>query len=298
MAFTVSEFRDLIQLLEQHPTWREELRRWVLTEELLALPQMVRELSDLQRQAEARMGQLAGHVDALAQHVDALAQHVDTLAQYVDGLAQHVDTLARYVDALAQHVDVLAQQTAQLTTHVDEQVQRFDHLLIHISDLSQRMEQLAETQLRMGSDLEQLKGHNLEQRYRERAPAYFSRILRRIHALSNDELIALLDAAVTQGQLSRDEADAVLQADVIVRGRRWEDGTEVYLVVEVSWGVGLHDVQRAAERAALLTRLGIPTLPVVAGVWVTSEAQEPARAWRVWQVTDGRGTPPEVAPHG
>ena len=263
MAFTVSEFRDLIQLLEQHPAWREELRRWVLTEELLALPQMVRELTDLQRQTEARMGQLAGHVDALSQHVDTLVQ-----------------------------------QTAQLTTHVDEQAQRFDRLVIRIDGLTQRMEELAQTQLRMGSDLEQLKGHNLEQRYRERAPAYFSRLLRRVHALSNDELVALLDAAVTQGQLSKDEADAVLQADVIVRGRRWEDGTEVYLVVEVSWGVGLHDVQRAVERAALLARLGTPSLPVVAGFWVTPEAQEPARALRVWQVTDGRVTPPEVAPHG
>src|SRR5262247_1091643 len=106
MAFTVSEFRDLIQLLEQHPAWREELRRWVLTEELLALPQMVRELTDLQRQTGARMGQLAGHVDALSQHVDTLVQ-----------------------------------QTVQLTTHVAEQAQRFDRLLIHISDLSQRMEQ-------------------------------------------------------------------------------------------------------------------------------------------------------------
>jgi hypothetical protein len=256
MAFTVSEFRDLIQLLEQHPAWREELRRWVLTEELLALPQMVRELADFQRQTETRMGQLA------------------------------------------QHVDTLAQQTAQLTTHVDAQAQRFDRLVIRIDSLTQRMEQLAETQLRMSSDLEQLKGHNLEQRYRERAPAYFSRLLRRVHALSNDELVALLDAAVTQGQLSRDEADAVLQADVIVRGRRWEDGTEVYLVVEVSWGVGLHDVQRAVERAALLARLGIPSLPVVAGFWVTPEAQEPARALRVWQVTDGRVTPPEVTSHG
>jgi hypothetical protein len=263
MAFTVSEFRDLIQLLEQHPAWREELRRWVLTEELLALPQMVRELADFQRQTETRMGQLAGHVDTLAQRVDALAQ-----------------------------------QTAQLITHVDEQAQRFDRMLIHISDLSQRMEQLAETQLRMGSDLEQLKGHNLEQCYRERAPAYFSRLLRRVHALSNDELVALLDAAVTQGQLSEDEADEILQADIVVRGRHREDGTEVYLVVEVSWGVGLHDVQRAVERAALLARLGTPSLPVVAGCWVTPEAQEPARALRVWQVTDGRVTPPEVAPHG
>ena len=290
MAFTVSEFRDLIQLLEQHPTWREELRRWVLTEELLALPQIVRELADLQRQTEARVGQLAGHMDALAQHVDALARQT---AQ----LTTHVDEQAQRFDHLLIHISDLSQRMGNLSQRMDEQAQRFDRLLIHISDLSQRMEQLAETQLRMGSDLEQLKGHNLEQRYRERAPAYFSRLLRRVHALSNDELIALLDAAVTQGQLSRDEADAVLQADVIVRGRRWEDGTEVYLVVEISWGVGLHDVQRAVERAALLARLGTPSLPVVAGFWVTPEAQEPARAFHVWQVTNGRVTPPEVAPH-
>lgn len=269
MAFTVSEFRDLIQLLEQHPTWRAEIRRWVLTEELLALPQTVGELAGLQRQTEARMGQLAGRMDELGQHVDELGQHIDGLAQ----------------------------QIAQLTTRMDEQAQRFDRLVIRIDGLTQRMEQLAETQLRMGSDLEQLKGYNLEQRYRERAPAYFSRLLRRVHALANDELVALLDAAVTQGQLSRDEADAVLQADVVVRGRHWEDGTEVYLVVEVSWGVGLHDVQRAVERASLLARLGTPALPVVAGFWVTPDAQEPARAMRVWQVTNGRVTPPEVAPH-
>jgi len=249
MAFTVSEFRDLLQLLEQHPTWRAELRRWVLTEELLALPQTVRELAEIQRRTE--------------EHIRRTEEHM-----------------------------------AQLAVRMDEQAQRFDRLVIRIDDLTQRMEQMAETQLRMGSDLEQLKGYNLEQRYLQRAPAYFSRILRRVHALSNDELVDLLDEAVAQGHLSQDEADALLQADVVVRGRRREDGAEVYLVVEVSWGVGLSDVQRAAERATLLARLGTPALPVVAGFWITPEAQEPARALHVWQVTDGRVIPPEVAPHG
>jgi hypothetical protein len=253
MAFTVSEFRDLIQLLEQHPTWREELRRWVLTEELLALPQTVHELVESQRRTEERMGQLVGHMDELARHV------------------------------------------GQLTTRMDE--------------LTRRMEQMAEVQLRMGSDLERLKGHDLERRYRERAPAYFGRLLPRLHVLSNDELVALLDAAVLHGQLSEEASDEILQADIVIRGRRREggtlncapsadavagnDGTDVYLVVEVSWGVGLSDVQRAAARASLLARTGTPALPVVAGVWVTPEAQEPARAFHVWQVIDGRVTPPE-----
>ena len=219
MAFTIDDFRDLLQLLEQHPAWRTELRRWVLSDDLLALPQTMHELAEAQRHTEERVGQLATHMDELARHLE------------------------------------------QLTA---------------------RMDQLIEVQTRMGSDVERLKGSDLERRYRERAHAYFSRLLRRIHVLSGDELMALLEEAVTRKQLSEDEADDILQADVVIRGRRREDGTEVYGVVEVSWGVGLSDVQRASRCATLLARTGMPALPVVAGFWLTPEAQEPARAFNVW----------------
>ena len=119
-------------------------------------------------------------------------------------------------------------------------------------------------------------------------------MVRRAHVLSEDELIVLLDEAVAGGRLSEEESDEILQADVVVRGQRRENGAEVYLVAEVSWGVGISDVQRASQRAALLSRTGTPTLPVVVGYWVTPEAQEPARALRVWQITDGSVIPPEA----
>ena len=118
---------------------------------------------------------------------------------------------------------------------------------------------------------------------------------RRTHVLSGNELSILLEDAVAQQQLSEDEADDILLADVVVRGRRREDGADVHLVVEVSWGIGLSDVQRASTRATLLAKLGTPTIPVVAGFWMTPEAQEPARALKVWQVTNGHVTPPETA---
>jgi hypothetical protein len=171
---------------------------------------------------------------------------------------------------------------------MDQLTQRMDQLTV-------RMEQLVEVQTRMGSDLERLKGSDLERRYRERAHAYFSRLLRRIHVLSGDELMALLETAITHQQISEEEADDILQADVVLRGRRRQDGTEVYAVVEVSWGIGLSDVQRASQRATLLARTGLPAIPIVAGFWMTPEAQEPARAFQVWQVTNGRVTPPETA---
>jgi hypothetical protein len=45
MGFTVSDFRDLIWLLEDHPEWRAELRRYVLPLELHDLPSLVSQLA-------------------------------------------------------------------------------------------------------------------------------------------------------------------------------------------------------------------------------------------------------------
>ena len=67
MAFTVRDFRDLVELLEQHPEWRAELRRLVLTEELLTLPQLIRDLVDAQQHTEQRLERLEVTVQALAE---------------------------------------------------------------------------------------------------------------------------------------------------------------------------------------------------------------------------------------
>lgn len=37
MSFVVEDFHQLVALLEQHPEWRAELRRLVLSEQLLSL---------------------------------------------------------------------------------------------------------------------------------------------------------------------------------------------------------------------------------------------------------------------
>lgn len=58
MPFSVEEFRDLIRLLEERPEWRADLRRLILSEELLALPGLVRELTQAQQRTEARVGRL------------------------------------------------------------------------------------------------------------------------------------------------------------------------------------------------------------------------------------------------
>ena len=236
MAFTVQDFHDLVALLTQHPEWGAELRRLVLTEELLALPPIVRDLAEAQQRTEQQIAQLV-------------------------------------------------QQVTQLT----EAQQRTEQQIAQLVEAQQRTERQI---VRLQDDVGELKGIVLEQRYRTHALAYFSRLLRRMHAVTDDELVALLEEAVARGVLSEDGMDEIARADVVVRGQRRDGAGAVYLVVEVSWGVGPGDVERAVRRAALLSQTGLHTLPVVAGERITAEAAELARAMRAWQVLDGRITAP------
>jgi hypothetical protein len=265
MPFQVEEFRDLIRLLAERPEWRAELRQLVLTDELLTLPELVRALAEGQRQlveaqtrTEERLQRLETAVVGLVEAQTRTEERLQRLETAVTALAEAQGLLERRVTDLTAALHTLSDHVGTLTVDVGE-----------------------------------LKGDSLERRYRERAPAYFARLVRRTRLVSGEELAGLLEGAVTQQLLSEEEAEQVGLADLILHGRRRADDRDVYLVVEVSWGVGPHDVERAAARAALLDKAGLPAMPVVAGKSVTRDAVALARTLAVWQVTDGQVIPPD-----
>jgi outer membrane murein-binding lipoprotein Lpp len=249
MSFSVEGFHDLLRLLEARPEWRAELRRVVLTEDLLRLPE---QLAQARLETERRFQELAARLDTLTARVDGLAEQVGALTA-------RLDTLAMRMDALTTRVDSLITQVSTLAGHVGT-----------------------------------LRGESLEHRYRTRGFAYFGRVLRRAHVLSPDELSTMLEDAIQGAGLSVEDAHEIALADVVVRGKRPTDGSTVYLVLEVSVGVGLDDVQRARSRAELLARTGVTAVPAVAGEWVVPDAADAARALRVWQITDGRVVAPDA----
>ncbi len=55
MAMTVKDLDDFKRLLVKHPEWRTELRQLILTDELLSLPALVRELVEAQKRTEERL---------------------------------------------------------------------------------------------------------------------------------------------------------------------------------------------------------------------------------------------------
>ena len=97
MAFTVTDVRDLTQVLTLHPEWLGEVRRLVLTAELLALPDLVRELVEAQKQSEQRLGRLEATVQALAEAQARTEACLKSLTSSVEDLVksqkQIVDTV-------------------------------------------------------------------------------------------------------------------------------------------------------------------------------------------------------------
>ena len=197
-------------------------------------------------------------------------------------LAEELADLPRQLTELRVITEQRFKELAEAQARTDERIKA----------LTEQMSVLTERMATVSDDVAELKGDMLEARYRTKGPAYFGRVVRRSQVLSSDEIMSLVETAQDNGLLSDAEALELYATDVVVRGKSREDGTAVYLVVEVSWGVGRHDVERAVKRAELWSRLGTPAIPVVAGRWVTHEAEHLCRSHPVWQLTNGRAVPP------
>ncbi|MFN4294584.1 MAG: hypothetical protein ACK4JD_10675, partial [Thermoflexales bacterium] len=175
------------------------------------------------------------------------------------------------LDQLAARVDQLAEAQRQTEERLDR--------------LTARVDQLTQTVQLLVNQMAEVRGDLLEIKFREKAPAYFGRWLRRIRVVPITDIEDQLDAVLTDK-----EVNDLLALDLLVRGRPRlaEPGAEeVWLAVEVSSVVDANDVRRAARRAALLRRTGLRVVPVAVGARINPAAKTLAESYRVALMQDG-----------
>jgi hypothetical protein len=194
MAFTVSDFEDLVGLLAQHPEWRERLRPLVLGEELLAVPSRMdrveaaierldAQIAALVRVTEAqgvRLDRIDGRLDRVEGHLGNLEGQVLELRYdknlknwlgkwfwpidvYLDDLPQVRDAVSRgkisqsEADAL-RHLDLIARGKPVSLVGAPAILVAIDvSYTVNIDDVA-RAEQRAETLRRAGYDTRALVG--------------------------------------------------------------------------------------------------------------------------------------------
>ena len=254
------------------PAWLRDVLTDLARAQALAAQQLAR-LAAAQTASEQRFAAIEAQ---LAQLATAQEQTAAQLAAFAASTERRLTAIEAQ---LAQHGERLDRIDALLARH-DE---RLDRIEAQLGDLAQHMALLAAAQQRSeqrldrhGDQLGRLEGWAWETRVRDRAASYLADVADRVQVLTPLERDRLLDPAVRDGRLSRDEARAVRLADFIASGVDPDSDAPRVLVAEISARVDAYDVERAAERAALLGRLGTPALGVVVGQRIDREAQTEA----------------------
>ncbi len=158
MPFTVSDFEDLVRLLYEHPEWRERLRSVILPEEILTLPQLVRENSEAISRLEKAVAEL---VEAQKRTEEQLAASRAEFYEFRTSVDQRFAEAQRHTDEQVASLREWADQRfAEARQHTDEQVaslrnwaeQRFERLESRVDNLYSEVGRLTNV---IGASLEE-----------------------------------------------------------------------------------------------------------------------------------------------
>ena len=247
MTIPINNFQDILDAMERDPALRDALRRYILTDEILALPAQVKALTDA------------------------------------------VEALVNESRELRAGQEQLRADVAELRTDVSELRAGQEELRAEVGELREGQQELRTNVGRMGGDVSRLLGTN----YAGKATRFAPRMARRNLGLANPTVVAMgwannmtlllpeADQAAEKGDITWDQADDIVKADVIVRATG-QDGKAVYVLAEISITVQERDRARAHRRAGLLEKAtGVPTIPVVIGI--DEESPEGDAGVAFWQ---------------
>jgi uncharacterized protein YwgA len=313
MPFTVSDFHDLIRLLEATPEWRVQLLRVLFPEALLDLPRAVEALAEAQRRTQAALDRLTermerGFAEAAADRqriweviretnermekgfAEAAADRQriweairETNERMEKGFAEAAADRQRIWEAMGKGFAEAAADRQRIWEAIRETNERMERGFTEAAADRQRIKKdISDVQ----KDVRDLKGDAREQYYRNRATGIFGRRLQQGHDATS-EVADQLRIPLQKGRISNREYDHVLASDLLWGGKLQETGESAVLVIEVSWRMESHDVARAEERAAMLRKVGLKALPVAAGQEWPDEVKILAREKKVVIVQDG-----------
>ena len=263
---TINDLQDLVRLLTEHPEWQVELRRLILTDELLELPSLARQLVEAQQRTEERVAQL---IEAQRRTEEALGRTQEQVAQLIEAQRRTEEALGRTQEQVAFLTEAqqrTQEQVASLSEVQQENQERLNQLTEAVKQLSEEVRRLVEWQR---GEAGRREGERYERRLIKRAPVLFKggKGGATDSPLVQEQLIKWLQPLFAEDRILPLEEDPSL-ADVI-----WWKGTKV-LIGEVSHNIDRHDVLRILQRAITLRQVGVDATPFVAGNgWATPEAE-------------------------
>ena len=227
MALETAVRTEFLRLLEQDADFRTEVRRQLLTAELIELPE--------------RFAAFVTRVDGF------IARTEEFMVRTEEFMVEQKAINAR-VDARFDGVD-----------------QRLDRMDTRFDGVDQRLDRVDTRMQAITDDLGDLKGHAAGRAVRDHAETLPDLLgLAHIATLDRRDLVGLLAPAASE--IAAGDRQSFFRADLVVEARA-ADGSACYVAVEASYTADRRDSDRALRNAGYLTRCtGRPAHAVVASL--------------------------------
>jgi archaellum component FlaC len=263
-AATTEQIRQLTASME-----RVEAQIEALTARMERVEAQIEALTERMERVEAQIGALTERMERVEAQIEALTARMERVEAQIEALTARMERVEAQIEALTARMERVEAQIEALTEQMQQMAAQIAALTERMQDFERRLE-------RVERDLGRLKGLVLPLVVERRFGGLFRKILRRPRVLPSEELTRLVEDGADAGLLDEREAEQLLLVDLVLEGRDATDGGEpIYVVCEISWGVGISDILRARERAALLERVARrPVRPAVLGTWLTREGEE------------------------
>ena len=256
---TVNDIQDLVRIIEEHPEWRSELQRVLLTQQLLEVPD--------------RLDRLTDTVEVLADTAAALLQHAEATNTRLSSIEQSVEALLKHAEATNKRLDNLEV--------------RMDGVETRLGDVETRLGRVEET-------TNALRGDVLEVRLTNKIPPLVSRHfdVRRIYPVWSDgflpanpriqEFQTSVEGATDDGKITDDDETRLKVTDLVVRSQRKSDGSTLWFAVEASCVIGEEDITRAKQSSDVLRKVyNQDAMPLVYGYHISDTDRDLANQLNV-----------------
>jgi hypothetical protein len=219
-------------------------------------------LAEAQQRTESKVGELAEAQQRTEAKVGELAEAQQRTEARVGELAEAQQRTEAEVSSLADTLKATQKLVGDLAVS-----QQF---------MGSRIDNLAELHQKMMIRVDRADGRALEWSLQTRLPAFAGRWIKRCRVLPIQELVESLEPLVSTGVYTEADLDQLSYTDIVASGVL--DGEKVYIVGEVSCTGDREDIERAAGRAALLSKAGTRALPFIACDTISSKTVEQAKS--------------------
>ena len=261
--------RLVFQALREDDELLGEVRRLVLTEDVLAIP-----------------GQLA---DVIETQREMLKMQANILVEMAEQRQTQTKILADQAEMRRTQANILADQ-AEMRRTQNKLLETQTKMMADLDDLKLEHAQTRRIQNRMDGRMGNLYGADLERRLPRILLARLFEILElhrpRILLCDNfepqREFLDRVQDAAGEEVISMENYRRITDTDMILQARSKKSGETVYCAAEASSVIDSQDVDRAIETAKILNTIyGDRSIPVVVGYSVTDAAQNRADTWDV-----------------